>query len=131
MADRQSMTTQELVRRTLVDEHGDFLKEAVAMVAAQLMEAEITAQIGAAHGEVSAERVTHRNGYRPRAWETQGRGDRAGDPQEAVGPAYFPSFLEPRRRCEQAIVAVVMEAYVNGVSTARSTASSSSSGSTG
>jgi transposase-like protein len=33
------------------------------------------------------------------------------------GPAYFPSFLEPRRRSEQAIVAVVLEAYVNGVST--------------
>ena len=44
MADRQSMTTQELVRRTLLDEHGDFLREAVAMVAAQLMEAEITAR---------------------------------------------------------------------------------------
>ena len=41
------------------------------MVVAQLMEAEISAQIGAAHGEVSAERMTHRNGYRPRAWETR------------------------------------------------------------
>ena len=49
MTDGQSMTTQELVRRTLLDEHGDFLKEAVAMVVAQLMEAEITAEIGAAH----------------------------------------------------------------------------------
>ena len=60
--------------------------------------------------------MTHRNGYRPRAWET-----RVGEielliPSTRSGPAYFPSFLEPRRRCEQAIVAVVMEAYVNGVS---------------
>ena len=59
--------------------------------------------------------MTHRNGYRPRAWET-----RVGElelliPEKRSGPAYFPSFLEPRRRCEQAIVAVVMEAYVNGV----------------
>ncbi len=117
MADRQSMTTQELVRRTLLDEHGDFLKEAVAIVAAQLMEAEITAQIGAGHGEVSSERVTHRNGYRPRVWETRVGEIELAIPRKRSGEAYFPGFLEPRRRCEQAIVAVVMEAYVNGVST--------------
>ena len=117
MADGQSMTTQELVRRTLLDEHGDFLKEAVAMVVAQLMEAEITAEIGAAHGVVSAQRVTHRNGYRPRMWETRVGEIELEIPKKRSGGAYFPSFLEPRRRCEQAIVAVVMEAYVNGVST--------------
>jgi transposase-like protein len=118
MADRQSMTTTELVRRTLLEEHGDFLKEAVALVAAQLMDAEISAEIGAELGEVAPEsRSTHRNGYRPRAWET-----RVGEielliPKKRSGPSYFPSFLEPRRRSEQAIVAVVLEAYVNGVST--------------
>src|SRR5215213_250808 len=117
MADRQSMTTQELVHRTLLDEHGDFLKEAVAIVAAQLMEAEITAQIGAGHGEISSERVTHRNGYRLRVWETRVGEIELAIPRKRSGEAYFPSFLEPRRRCEQAIVAVVMEAYVNGVST--------------
>ena len=117
MADGQSMTTQELVRRALLDEHGDFLKEAVAIVVAQLMEAEITAEIGAAHGVVSAQRVTHRNGYRPRMWETRVGEIELEIPKKRSGGAYFPSFLEPRRRCEQAIVAVVMEAYVNGVST--------------
>ena len=117
MTDIRSMTTQELVRRTLVDEHSDFLKEAVAMVAAQLMEAEVTAQIGAGRGEVSAERVTHRNGYRPRGWETRVGEIELQIPRKRSGGSYFPSFLEPRRRCEQAIVAVVMEAYVNGVST--------------
>ena len=116
MTDTQSMTTQELVRRTLLDEHGDFLKEAVAIVAAQLMDAEVTAQIGAAHGVVSADRVTHRNGYRPRGWETRVGEIELQIPKKRSG-SYFPSFLEPRRRCEQAIVAVVMEAYVNGVST--------------
>ena len=116
MTDTQSMTTQELVRRTLLDEHGDFLKDAVAIVAAQLMDAEITAQIGAGHGEVSAERVTHRNGYRSRGWETRVGEIELQIPKKRSG-SYFPSFLEPRRRCEQAIVAVVMEAYVNGVST--------------
>jgi transposase-like protein len=116
MTDTQSMTTHELVRRTLLGEHGDFVKEAVAIVAAQLMDAEITAQIGAAHGEVCADRVTHRNGYRPREWETRVGEIELQIPKKRSG-SYFPSFLEPRRRCEQAIVAVVMEAYVNGVST--------------
>jgi len=117
MAERQSMTTAEVVAKTLMDEHHDFLKEAVAMVVAQLMEGEISGEIGASRGEVSPERVTHRNGYRPRAWET-----RVGEidllvPRKRSGEAYFPSFLEPRRPAEQAIVSVVMEAYVNGVST--------------
>jgi len=117
MADGQRMTKLELVRSTLMEEHGDFIKEAVATVAAQLMEAEITAEIGAEWGEVSSERLTHRNGYRPRAWETRVGEIELQIPKKRSGGTYFPSFLEPRRRCEQAIVAVVMEAYVNGVST--------------
>ncbi len=117
MAESQSMTTAEVVRKTLLDEHADFLREAVAMVAAQLMEAEIAGEIGAAKGEVSPERSTHRNGYRPRVWETRAGEIELQIPRKRSGEAYFPSFLEPRKRSEQAIVAVVMEAYVNGVST--------------
>lgn len=72
MTDGQSMTTTELVRKTLLEEHGDFLKEAVAIVAREMMEAEISAEIGAELGEVAPERrLTHRNSYRPRAWETR------------------------------------------------------------
>ena len=117
MAEGQSMTTAEVVAKTVIAEHADFLREAVALVAAQLMEAEITEEVGARRGEVSADRVTHRNGYRGRRWET-----RVGEidllvPRKRSGEAYFPSFLEPRRPAEQAIVSVVMEAYVNGVST--------------
>lgn len=117
MAERQSMTTPEVVAKTMIDEHADFLREAVAMVAAQLMETEISAEIGASRGEVSAERATHRNGYRPRLWETRVGEIELAVPRKRDGSSYFPSFLEPRRPCEQAIVAVVMEAYVNGVST--------------
>lgn len=117
MAESRSMTTQEVVRKALLDEHADFLKEAVAMVAARLMEAEITDEIGAVRGERSAERSTHRNGYRPRAWETRVGEIELAVPRKRDGSSYFPSFLEPRRPCEQAIVACVMEAYVNGVST--------------
>ena len=72
MADRHSMTSLELARKTLLEEHGDFLREAVAIAAAHLMEAEITAEIGAARGEVApGQRCTYRNGYRPRGWETR------------------------------------------------------------
>jgi putative transposase len=117
MAESQSMTTPEVVAKTLIAEHGDFLREAVALVARELMEAEISAQIGAGHGERSPERATHRNGYRERLWETRVGEIELAVPKKRSGEAYFPSFLEPRRPCEQAIVSVVMEAYVNGVST--------------
>jgi putative transposase len=118
MADGHSMTVADVVAQVRDGRLEDFVREAVALVARELMEAEVSAEVGAERGEVAPEsRVTHRNGYRPRAWET-----RAGEielliPKKRQGPAYFPSFLEPRRRSEQAIVAVVLEAYVNGVST--------------
>ena len=117
MAEGRRMTTADVVAGVLAGEHGDFVREAVAVVAAELMEAEVSAEVGAQLGEVAPQaRVTHRNGYRPRPWET-----RVGEielliPRTRHG-SYFPSFLEPRRRSEQAIVAVVLEAYVNGVST--------------
>ena len=117
MADGQSMTVADVVAGVLAGEAGDFLREAVMLVARELMEAEISAEIGAARGEVSAERITHRNGYRPRVWETRVGELELAIPRKRSGEAYFPSFLEPRRRSEQAIVAVVLEAYVNGVST--------------
>jgi transposase-like protein len=112
------MTAADVVARVMAGEHSDFVRDAVALIAHELMEAEVSVEVGAELGEVAPEaRVTHRNGYRSRDWET-----RVGEielliPRKRQGPAYFPSFLEPRRRSEQAIVAVVMEAYVNGVST--------------
>ena len=118
MADGQSMTVADVVAKTLDGRLEDFVREAVVLVARELMEGEISAEIGAGLGEVAPQvRSTHRNGYRPRAWET-----RVGDIELLVskkrsGPSYFPSFLEPRRCSEQAIVSVVLEAYVNGVST--------------
>jgi putative transposase len=117
MVEGQSMTVGDVVAGVRDGRLEDFVREAVVLVARELMESEIAGEIGAELGEVSPDRVTHRNGYRPRGWET-----RVGEielliPRKRQGPAYFPSFLEPRRRSEQAIVAVVMEAYVNGVST--------------
>jgi transposase-like protein len=118
MAEGQSMTVGEVVERTMDGRLEDFVREAVVLVARELMEAEISGEVGAGLGEIAPDqRTTHRNGYRPRAWET-----RVGEiellvPRKRSGAAYFPSFLEPRRRSEQAIIAVVLEAYVNGVST--------------
>ena len=117
MAEERRMTVADVVANVLAGEHGDFVREAVAIVARELMEAEVSAEIGAGRGEVSVERLTHRNGYRPRGWETRVGEIELAIPRKRSGAAYFPSFLEPRRRSEQAIVAVVLEAYVNGVST--------------
>jgi putative transposase len=118
MAEGHSMTVADVVAQVRDGRLEDFVRETVELVARALMEGEISGEIGAELGEVAPEaRSTYRNGYRPRGWET-----RVGEidlliPKKRQGPAYFPSFLEPRRRSEQAIVAVVMEAYVNGVST--------------
>jgi putative transposase len=116
MAETKRMTTEEVVGYLLEGEGLDFLRESLAWVVQQLMEAEVSALIGADHGERNPERLTHRNGYRERSWST-----RAGELELAIPKirrgSYFPSFLEPRKRSEQALVSVVQEAYVAGVST--------------
>lgn len=117
MAESQSMTSAGVVAKALIEEHSDFLRESVAMIAAEIMEAEIARQIGAGKGEVSEGRSTHRNGYRPRPWGTRVGEIELAVPRKRSGESYFPSFLEPRKRSEKALLGVVMEAYVNGVST--------------
>jgi putative transposase len=116
MAEEARMTVEHVGANVLAGEHGDFVREAVAIVARELMEAEVSAEIGAGRGEVSLERLTHRNGYRPRGWETRVGEIELAIPRKRAGTAYFPSFLEPRRRSEQAIVAVVLEAYARSPS---------------
>ena len=117
MAESQSMTSAGVVAKALIEEHSDFLRESVAMIAAEIMEAEIERQIGARRGEISEGRSTHRNGYRPRPWATRVGEIELAVPRKRSGESYFPSFLEPRKRSEKALLGVVMEAYVNGVST--------------
>src|SRR5215467_1520367 len=115
MAERKRMTSEEVVGYLLEGEGLDFLRESLSWVVQQLMEAEVSELIGAERGERSPERLTHRNGYRERTWST-----RAGEIELAIPKirrgSYFPSFLEPRKS-EQALVSVVQEAYVAGVST--------------
>src|SRR6266513_724514 len=118
MAETKRMTAEQVVSYLLEGEEGlDFLRESLRWVVQQLMEAEVSELVGAGRGErAPEERLTHRNGYRSRPWAT-----RAGEIELAIPKirrgSYFPSFLEPRRRSEQALVSVVQEAYVAGVST--------------
>ena len=88
-------------------EAADFLREAVAIVARELMEAEISTEIGATRGEVSAERATHRNGYRPRRWETRVGEIELADPRKRGGASYL--SLLPRAVPIPALPAVVRD----------------------
>lgn len=111
-----SMTLGEYLRKVGVSLEGDFLREGVRLLAQLLMELEVEQQIGAAKHQRSPQRTTQRNGYREREWET-----RVGEiplriPKLRQG-SYFPSLLSPRRRSEKALLAVVQQAYVQGVST--------------
>jgi transposase-like protein len=117
MAEVHRMTVDEVVSYFLEGEGVDVLRDSLRWVCQQLMEAEVSELIGAERGErAPEERLTHRNGYRSRPWQT-----RAGEIELAIPKlrrgSYFPSFLEPRKRSEQALVSVVQEAYVAGVST--------------
>jgi transposase-like protein len=97
----------------------DFLREGVRTLAQALMEVEVAAQIGAEHGERAPERrLAQRNGYRPRDWDTRVGTVELQVPKLRQG-SYFPTLLEPRRRAERALAAVVMQCYVEGVSTRR------------
>nr|WP_259311646.1 IS256 family transposase [Capillimicrobium parvum] len=98
-------------------EHADLLRESVALMVREIMEAEVAQLVGAELGERAPERRSaQRNGYRQRRWDTRVGEIELEIPRLRTG-SYLPSFLEPRRRAEQALVAVVQEAYVNGVST--------------
>ena len=118
MAGQDRMTIEEVVRQVLRDEHGDVIRESVRAVARELMEAEVSELIGAERGERTEDRATHRNGYRPRRWDTRAGEIELQIPKIRQG-SYFPSFLQPRKRSEQALVSVVQQAYVCGVSTRR------------
>ena len=116
MADELRVGLSELLRKAMIDQDADFLKEGVRVLSQALMEMEVERHVGAARYERSAGRTGQRNGYRERPWDT-----RVGTVELKVprvrDSSYFPSLLEPRRKAERALAAVVQEAYVHGVST--------------
>jgi len=117
MAEGRSLTTREAVEGVLASEHADVLRESVAVMVGEIMELEVARLAGAELGErAPGRRAAQRNGYRERGWETRVGEIELRIPKLRTG-SYLPSFLEPRRRAEQALIAVVQEAYVNGVST--------------
>ena len=106
----------ELLEAFRAGEGVDLIRESVRMVMQELIETEATEKIGAARYERSQSRTTERNGSRPRLLATQGGDVQLRIPKLRKG-SFFPIILEPRRRIDQALYAVVMEAYVAGVST--------------
>ena len=107
-----------LLRKMGVEHDADFLREGVRVLTQALMEAEVTAQLGAERHERTPERSGQRNGHRERQWDTRVGTIELKVPRVRDG-SYFPTLLEPRKRAERALAAVVQEAYIQGVSTRR------------
>jgi putative transposase len=118
MADDLRMALLELLRKAELERDADFLREGVRVLSQALLELEVTQHVGAERHERTLERTGQRNGYRERTWDTRVGTLDLRVPRVRDG-SFFPSLLEPRKRAERALVAVVQEAYVQGVSTRR------------
>jgi putative transposase len=110
------VTPEELLGKILGGQEVDLLREAALRMLRELMEIEVQGMTGAALGSRSPDRLCMRNGYRERRLDTRVGTLEIPIPKLREG-SYFPSFLEPRRRSEEALFAVIAEAYVLGVST--------------
>jgi len=108
----------ELLRKADVEPDLDVVREGVRVMIQALLELEVEGHLGAQRYERSAERLGQRNGYRERQWDTRVGTLDLQVPRVRDG-SYYPLLLEPRKRAERALVAVVQEAYVQGVSTRR------------
>jgi putative transposase len=118
LSTEMTMTDEKMALLELIEKSADtdLIREMLGFAAGRVMELEIQACTGAAHGVRDPARVVQRNGYRERAWETRAGRIELAIPRLRRG-SYFPSFLEPRRTAEKALTAVIQEAYIQGVST--------------
>jgi putative transposase len=116
MADELRIGLTELLRKAHIEGDAEFLKEGVRALSQALMEMEVEEHIGATRHERTPGRKGQRNGYRQRIWDTRVGAVELSVPRVRDG-SYFPSLLEPRRKAERALSAVVQEAYVHGIST--------------
>ena len=110
------MDLSAFVGKLLEEQDGDVLREGIRVLSQALMESEVAGLIGAERHERTGDRATYRNGYRTRTWDTRVGTIELAIPKLREG-TYFPSLLQPRRRAEHALLAVVQEAWVHGVST--------------
>jgi putative transposase len=110
------MTLLDLLKKSEQGADPNFLRDGVQLLAEELMDAEVTDLVGAEPHQRTAGRTTYRNGYRDREWDTRVGTLELQIPKLRQG-TYFPSLLEPRRRHERALLSVVQEAYIHGVST--------------
>ena len=112
------MTEERLVLAELLEKagDGDFLRAVAEAVLQLLMESDVEGLIGAGRYERSGERSTWRNGYRDRTLDTRLGSLQLRIPKLRQG-SYFPPFLEARKRSEKALIAVIQEAWISGVST--------------
>jgi putative transposase len=118
VAEDVRMALAAMLRKAEADPGLDVLREGVRVLAEAVMELEVARHVGAERHERTPERTGQRNGYRDREWDTRVGTVALRVPRVRDG-SYFPGLLEPRTRAERALVAVVQEAYVAGVSTRR------------
>jgi putative transposase len=110
------MAVADAVRKAISDGDVDFLREGIRVLAQAVMEAEVSELSGLPHGERNpAERLTHRNGYRDRRWDTRVGTIELAVPRVRDG-SYLPSLLDPRRRTERALLALVRALGIEGIS---------------
>jgi len=112
------MTEDKIALKALLEQASDvdFLRDIIGFAAERMMALEVEALTGADYRARNPERSNSRNGYRERSWETRAGTVPLQIPKLRKG-SYFPTFLEPRRTAEKALVAVIQEAYVQGIST--------------
>ena len=103
MADGLRIGLEELLRKARMEQDTDFLREGVRVLSQELMEMEVSDQLGAAKHERTEGRKGYRNGYRTREWDTRVGTVELAVPKVRDG-SYYPSLLEPKARVRRGLL---------------------------